>query len=166
MEYKGVKYVKYAASPEKEKQSAPYKTLDGAVVLVPEGMELSDTALTTIRYLRYYQNGKNCTVLLADEVGITAEADALAELIEKAECSAAEVCGSMPDFSPYGMDDGGSLVLMQDSAFGFRTYPLATQGGFPVGALEVRGDILEACEKSVILAVVYNNGNDFGKLNK
>ena len=159
---KGINFVKYAASPEMEKQSAPYKNLNGAVVLVPEGTALSETALTTIRHLRYYQNGNNVTMLLSDSAGVLMDADSLEQLIDAAEDFAGEVCGSMPDFTPYSMDDGCSVVLMKKDAFGFRPHPLADVG-FPVGALEVRQDILDACNQFDVLAVVYNNGKDYEK---
>lgn len=166
MEYKGIEFVKYNASPEKEKHSAPYKALEDAVVLVPKGAELSESALTTIRHLRYYQNGHNVTLLLSDSAGVLLDPAGFADIIESAECVANAVCGNMPDFAPYPMDDGGSIVLMQEAAFGFRPYALANSGGFPAGALEVRRDIMMACDEFRVLAVVYNNAADFEEYNK
>lgn len=137
--------------------STPAKSLLNAAVLTPNGTNLSETALETIRRMRYYMNETDGVVLYSDCVGVMVHTGGIDAMLEEAADCAGDVAGRMPDFSPYNMDDGGGLVCMQSSAFCFRPYGL---GGALGPALEARQECLEACERQHPIAIVYNDAHD------
>jgi len=147
--------------------AADDEELQGAVVLVPEGTSLSEEALETIRHLRYYRNGREGMVLLSDRAGALAFAKGCTpeEMMEEAYHKACEVCGNMPDFDHFNMDDGCTLVSMQGSAFAFRPYPFYEGGtrdtSIVMQCVEARQELLEACDAMNVLAVVYNDADDY-----
>lgn len=144
-------------------EEEPGKTLSDAVVLRPVGHELSEEAINTIRHFRYYLNGEDGMVLLSNNVIAKVETGMIGAMIEAAMEEASTVTGSMPDFAPYDMDDGcGMLHMCNANVFGFSESRLTEDArGSLMFALEARGECLAACEDCEIVAVVYNNREDF-----
>ena len=135
---------------------------EGAAIYIPEGTVLSDAAMETISHMHYYMNGKNGFVLLSDRTGIIVDAASIPDMGDEAQNIADVVCGNMPDFSPYPMDDGCTLVTMQGNAVAFCPQSLfnGSQLANMGAALAMRGELMEACDEFNLLAIVYNDKND------
>ena len=149
-----------------EDESEADKALTDAAILIPEDSELSEDAVETIRHMRYYRNGREAIALFSDYVGVMLDAAPVKDVIEAAESARCAVLGSMPDFTPYNMDDGCGLVMMTDAVFGFRPYGVASGYGLPTIALDVRQDILEASAEEKLIAIVYNSREDYESFNR
>ena len=165
-EYGEVQFVEQVFSRESEQgwlEEEPDKALSDAVILKPVGHELSEEAINTIRHFRYYLNGEDGMVLLSNTVIAKVETGTIGAMIEAAMEEASTVTGSMPDFAPYDMDDGcGMLHICNANVFGFSEVGLSVDSrGTLVFALEARSECLEACEACGIVAVVYNDRDDF-----
>lgn len=144
-------------------EDEPGKALSDALVLIPVGHELSEEAINTIRHFRYYLNGEDGIVLLSNTVIAKVETGTIGSMIEAAMEEASTVTGSMPDFAPYDMDDGcGMLHICNADVFGFSESRLTEDArGSLTFALEARSECLAACEACEIVAVVYNDREDF-----
>lgn len=149
-------------------QEKPEKALVDAVVFRPVDQELSEEAINTIRHFRYYCGTKNGQVLLSDTVIAKVNTGTVKAMIEDALHQADTVTGSMPDFTPYDMDDGcGILHMCNVYVAAFRRWGLsesASMSLYPV--LAVRQECLDACEACRIVAVVYNNREDFERVSQ
>ena len=157
-----MEFVKYEPDLEAEQEwldDDPTTSLVGAAVLVPKGSQLSSDAIETIRHFRYYRNAQDAFVLFSDRVVAFVDAGDFEEMVRKAKREADAVTGSMPDFTPYNMDDGCGMLHMNNAhVFAFR--PCGIDNGLLFPALEARQECLEACEKSEVVAVVYCDAGD------
>lgn len=144
--------------PESENFSVP----EGAVIFAPDGTELSDEALETINHMHYYLNGNKGFVLLSNRTGIIVEAASVGDMGDEALRTAEEVCGSMPDFTPYPMDDGCTLVTMQGNAVAFcpRSLFVGDQLAHIGAAIAMRNELIHFCGNFNVRALVYNDMND------
>ena len=137
-------------------------TLAFPTVLFPENEELSDEAIETIGHLCYYMSGRGGLVLFSDRTGVLVKAASAEDMIDAARECADEMLDCMPDFTPHDMNDDCGLLLMQGGVFGFRPYGLATAGfGAFSQVLEVREECVEACRRKRIVAVVWNDEDDY-----
>lgn len=157
-----MEFVKYEPDLEAEQEwlaDDPAVSLVGAAVLIPKDAELSCDAIETIRHFRYYLSAQEAFVLFSDRVAAFVDADDIEEMVRKAKREADAVTGSMPDFTPYNMDDGCGILHMNNAhVFAFR--PFEIDNGSLLSALEARQECLEACEKSEVVAVVYCDAAD------
>ena len=117
--------VRYAVDEMKEemalaKHETPNKDLRGTLIVVPEGRELSDLSLETLRHFRYYTDVRGGCVLMDERTVILTGAGSLEELLEEAEEECGRVTGHMPDFSLLPADDGCTLLAMGDCTYTFR----------------------------------------------
>lgn len=144
-------------------EEEPAMALSDAVVLVPAGHQLSGTAINTIRHFRYYLNEEDGMVLLSDTIVAKVDVGEIGAMIQSAMDEASAVTGSMPDFAPYDMDDGcGMLHMCNANVFGFSEIGLTEDArGSLSFALEARQQCLAACEACEVVAVVYNDREDF-----
>ena len=80
-------FVQYRVDPAAEQEwmeREPGKSLSDAAIFVPEGKTLSKEAVETIRQFRYYRNGKDGFVLLADRVAVHVKAGRMETMARKA----------------------------------------------------------------------------------
>ena len=157
-------FVQYAVDPETEKEwmeKDPGKSISSAAIFVPEGAELSEQAMETIRAFCYFQDGTGGLVLLSDQVVVPVKTGTLAAMAGRAKSEAEKVLSEMPDFEPLEMDDGtGLLHMCNGNVYGFRPFSITEDGVSLARALEVRQDCLEACSEGDIVAIVYCSGKN------
>ena len=157
------RWVRYAVDEMKEekalaKHETPNKDLRGALIVVPEGRELSDLSLETLRHFRYYTDVRGGCVLMDERTVILTGAGSLEELLEEAEEECGNVTGHMPDFSLLPADDGCTLLAMGDCTYTFRDEVIPE--GVLAPALILRTECLSACEEEKPLAVVWFHGTE------
>ena len=155
------RWVRYAVDEMKEemalaKHETPNKDLRGALIVVPEGSELSDLSLETLRHFRYYTDVRGGCVLMDERTVILTGAGSLEEMLEEAEEECGNVTGHMPDFTLLPADDGCTLLFMGDCTYTFRNEVIP--GGMVGLALSLRVECLSACEECEPLAVVWFDG--------
>jgi ribA/ribD-fused uncharacterized protein len=154
-------FVQYRVDPAAEQEwmeREPGKSLSDAAIFVPEGKTLSKEAVETIRQFRYYRNGKDGFVLLADRVAVHVKAGRMETMARKAVTEAGKVMGNMPDFTPYDMDDDtGAVHMTHANVYGYRPFPVSESFR---DALAARQECLEACDRREIVAIVYCSAGD------
>ena len=157
------RWVRYMVDEQKEETAFelhgdPRKDLRGALIAVPEGGELTDIALETLRHFRYYMERTGGCVLLGDSTVILTKPAGLEEMLEQAEDEAGDVTGHMPDFELLPTDDGCTLLAMGERTFTFREVKIP--GNDVLAGLLLRNECLEACERLEPLAAVWFDGNE------
>ncbi len=157
------RWVRYAVDEQKEEKAlemhhTPNKDLRGALIAVPEGSELSDIALMTLRHFRYYTDVRGGGVLLGDSTLILTPSSNPESMLQRAEEEAGDVTGHMPDFQLLPADDGCTLLAMGESAFTFREVKIDTVD--VVAGLLLRNECLEACQRWEPLALVWFDGEE------
>lgn len=155
------RWVRFAVNEMKEEAAlaahqTSSKDLRGALILVPEGTELSDTALDTLRHFRYYTDVHGGGVLLGEQTILLVDGDSLEEMLEEAEREAGRVTGRMPDFSLLPADDGCTLLAMGECTFTFRDRVIPSRS--VMESMMLRTECLEACESCKPLAVIRFDG--------
>ena len=146
-----IKYEPDMAAEQEWLEKEPNRSLAGASVMIPEGTELSETAVDTIRHVRFYTDAGSGFVLLSDRVFAVTEGGDPEDMIRQAHGQATVVNYSMSDFTPFDMDDDCGLLQMDVAkVYAFRPFEL---GSLPEMLL-ARAECLEACEKAEIVAVV------------
>lgn len=157
------RWVRYAVVDEKEEMAlkmheTPNKDLRGALIMVPEGSELSDLSLETLRHFRYYTDVRGSCVLMDERTVILTRGKTLEEVLEEAEEEAGNVMGRMPDFSILPADDGCSLLAMGDCTYTFRGERLP-ENDLKTGLI-LRAECMAACDECQPLAAVWFNGEE------
>lgn len=155
------RWVRYAVDEKKEEMAlamheTPNKDLRGALIVVPEGSELSDLSLETLRHFRYYTDVREGCVLLDERTVILTSVETLEEALEEAEEECGNVTGHMPDFSLLPADDGCTLLVMGDSTYTFRNCRIP-EPNLKEGLI-LREECLNACDEGRVLAVVWFDG--------
>ena len=143
------------------------KSLTDAVILCPEGEELWDEAIDTLRRLRNYRSGTGAIALFGDSVGVILDPQPLNKLLAEAERRRSRALDSDPDYAPcYAMIDGGALVVITGEVFGLHpNFESLLDSGLHRAALDIRRDIAAVCAEEELFAVIYNNADDYQKYN-
>ncbi len=141
-----------------ETHGNPAMDLRSAFVMLPEGVQLSDAALDTLRHFSYYTNQNGICVLLGERTACLIRGDTVEEALEAACEEAGDVTGRMPDFQLLPMDDGCTLLAMGAETYTFRGERIP-EGDLAMG-LVLRQECLEACEAFEPLAVAWFDGRE------
>lgn len=157
------RWVRYMVDEQKEETAFelhgdPRKDLRGALIAVPEGGELTDIALETLRHFRYYMERTGGCVLLGDSTVILTKPAGLEEMLEQAEDEAGKETGHMPDFKLLPADDGCTLLAMGERTFTFREVKIL--GNDVLAGLLMRNECLDACLRLEPLAAVWFDGEE------
>lgn len=121
----------------------------------------SEAEAAAIEHFCYYFDGRRCFALIGEQVVVELAGENsgdLAKLTQEAKACMQGVVSTPPDFSTYVMDDEFGLVNMSYGVFGVSREKLAAEelesGHMNIaGALAVRGECLEACQRAEIIAI-------------
>ncbi len=125
--------------------------------------ELTEKENDLINHFTYYVASKDPFCIISDNSVIVLKNDEIDgktddEIKEYALDNIDEMLSSQPDFTSFIMDDGYGLVSMMNGIFGITEMlgeKVTEDDEIELGTvLEVRGNILDACENNGVLALV------------